>query len=100
MLLSVTIDPRHDTPEMLKEYARRYQANLSGWKFLTGSTKDIVLTTTAYGAEYQANQDGIVDHRLLTCLIDREGNVVQEFTGTNYTVDDLLKAIERSDGRG
>jgi protein SCO1/2 len=95
VLISVTIDPRHDTPEVLKEYARRYQANLSGWKFLTGSTKDIVLTTAAYGAEYQANQDGIVDHRLLACLIDREGNVVQEFTGTNYTVDDLLKAIER-----
>src|SRR5262245_2817471 len=38
MLLSITVDPQHDTPAVLKEYARRYQADTAGWKFLTGST--------------------------------------------------------------
>jgi protein SCO1/2 len=95
MLLSITIDPRHDTPEMLKEYAHRYSANLAGWKFLTGSTKDIILTATAYGAEYQANMDGIVDHRLLTVVINRDGSVVKEFPGTNHTVEDLLVEINK-----
>lgn len=95
VLLSVTIDPRHDTPVVLKEYARRYSANLAGWKFLTGDTKDIILTTSAYGAAYQANEDGIVDHRLLTCVINREGVVVKEFTGTNHTVENLLTEVNR-----
>jgi len=95
MLLSITIDPRHDTPAILKEYAQRYSANLAGWKFLVGSTRDTIMTASAFGADYQANQDGIVDHRLVTCVINREGVVVEEFVGTSYTVDEVLTAIEK-----
>jgi len=95
MLLSVSIDPRHDTPEVLKEYAKRYEANLNGWKFLTGSTRDIILTATAFGADYKAGSEGIIDHRLVTCVIDREGIVVKEFTGTNHTVNDLVAEVNR-----
>ena len=93
MLLSVTIDPRHDTPAVLKEYATRYEANLKGWKFLTGGRGDVISTAAAYGANYQAGSEGIVDHRLLTCVIDRAGIVVKEFTGANHTVDDLIAEI-------
>lgn len=95
MLLSVTIDPRHDTPDVLKDYAKRYEAHLNGWKFLTGSTRDIIMTAAAFGADYQSGMEGIVDHRLLTCVIDRDGAVVKEFTGTNHTVEDLLAEIDR-----
>jgi protein SCO1 len=93
MLLSISIDPRHDTPAVLKEYAQRYSANLAGWKFLVGNTRDTIMTASAFGADYQANQDGIVDHRLVTCVINREGTVVKEFSGTNYTVDELFAVI-------
>jgi protein SCO1/2 len=95
LLLSVTIDPRHDTPEVLRDYAKRYEANLNGWKFLTGSTRDTILTATAFGADYQASMDGIVDHRLITCVIDQNGTVVKEFTGTNHTVEDLAAEVTR-----
>ena len=95
MLLSVTIDPRQDTPEVLKAYAERYKANLSGWKFLTGSTRDILILATQYGAEYQGGSDGILDHRLLTCVVDQDGMLVQVFDGVNHTVDELLAAVEQ-----
>src|SRR5271167_2868317 len=35
--LSITIDPEHDTPEVLQRYARTFGADPAGWKFLTGS---------------------------------------------------------------
>ena len=95
MLLSITIDPRRDVPEVLKAYAQRYQANFAGWKFLTGTTRDILLVATAYGADYQASMEGVIDHRLLTCVIDQEGTVVKEFAGVNHTVEDLMAEIER-----
>jgi protein SCO1/2 len=94
-LLSVSIDPKHDTPRVLKDYAERYEANLAGWKFLTGSTRDIILTATAFGADYKAGAEGIVDHRLLTCIIDKNGQVVKEFTGTNHTVEDLSMEVDQ-----
>ena len=95
VLLSVTIDPRRDTPEVLKAYAKRYKAELSGWKFLTGSTRDILIVSTQYGAEYRGGSEGILDHRLLTCVIDQNGTVVQAFDGVKHTVDELLAAVEQ-----
>lgn len=37
-IVSFTVDPERDTPEVLKEYADRYGANLETWHFLTGYT--------------------------------------------------------------
>lgn len=95
MLVSVTIDPRRDTPEVLKAYAERYRADLSGWKFLTGAPHEILLVATEYGAEYRGGSAGIVDHRLLTYVIDRDGLVVRVFDGVNHTVEELLAALEQ-----
>lgn len=39
-LVSITIDPDHDTPAIMKEYLRRYRAR-KGWDFLTGSRADV-----------------------------------------------------------
>jgi mono/diheme cytochrome c family protein len=45
---SISIDPEHDTPGMLKAYAQRYQAG-PGWVFLTGRQADITLLRTKLG---------------------------------------------------
>ena len=94
MLVSVSIDPQRDTPSVLQVYARRYKADLSGWKFLTGTTRAILTVATQYGAEYLGGSEGVRDHRLLTCVIDQEGTLVQEFTGVNHTVDELMAVVE------
>ncbi len=35
-LVSITVDPEHDTPERLAAFAARYKANPERWKFVTG----------------------------------------------------------------
>ena len=35
-LVSITVDPAHDTPDVLKTYAKNYNANQQQWLFLTG----------------------------------------------------------------
>ncbi|TYO97106.1 protein SCO1/2 [Geothermobacter ehrlichii] len=47
--ISITIDPEHDSPEILKDYAARYRAQ-EGWIFLTGSRDDIVRVMRAFDA--------------------------------------------------
>jgi protein SCO1/2 len=37
LLVSLSVDPEHDTPQVLDEYARRYEADPQRWWFLTGS---------------------------------------------------------------
>ncbi len=38
---SVTVDPRHDTPDTLRAYAAAHHADTTRWTFLTGSTSAI-----------------------------------------------------------
>ncbi len=40
-LVSISVDPEHDTPHVLAEYARQAQADPEHWKFLTGSRESI-----------------------------------------------------------
>jgi protein SCO1/2 len=48
-LVSISIDPEHDTPKVMKEYLRRYRAK-PGWDFLTGSRGDIEKLMYAFNA--------------------------------------------------
>ena len=35
-LVSISVDPKHDTPAVLARYAKRYHADPAHWRFLTG----------------------------------------------------------------
>jgi protein SCO1/2 len=48
-LVSITIDPEHDTPKVMKEYLKRFRAK-PGWDFLTGSREDINTVMRAFDA--------------------------------------------------
>jgi protein SCO1 len=48
-LVSITIDPEHDTPKIMKEYLKRFRAK-PGWDFLTGSRQDINTVMRAFDA--------------------------------------------------
>jgi protein SCO1 len=48
-LVSLSIDPEHDTPERLREYARRFKAG-PRWLFLTGGLNDVVSVRKAFDA--------------------------------------------------
>jgi cytochrome oxidase Cu insertion factor (SCO1/SenC/PrrC family) len=40
-LVSITVDPEHDTPEVLREYAESFDAHSQRWLFLTGEKERI-----------------------------------------------------------
>src|SRR5207247_989594 len=40
-LLSITIDPQYDTPDVLLRYAKIWNAGPEGWRFLTGPDREI-----------------------------------------------------------
>ncbi|HET9712176.1 MAG TPA: SCO family protein [Pyrinomonadaceae bacterium] len=47
---SISIEPEHDTPEVLKEYAEKYHVG-PGWLFLTGKVTDIKLISHKLGLD-------------------------------------------------
>ena len=95
MLLSITVDPQHDTPAVLKAYARRYEADTSGWKFLTGSSPEIIAVTFQYGVDYYGESGGEINHLVATYIIDRVGNVARVLKGPNHTVGELFSEVQK-----
>jgi len=57
--ISISIDPEHDTPAALKEYAKKYDAG-PGWIFLTGKQDDIDMLSKKLGlwTDPSLTQDG------------------------------------------
>jgi protein SCO1/2 len=47
--ISITIDPEHDTPAVLREYAANFDAD-PDWMFLTGRLPDVVAVQRAFGS--------------------------------------------------
>ena len=93
VLLSITVDPQHDTPTVLKEYARRYQADTAGWKFLTGSTQAIITVAYQYGADYYGEPGKEINHLVATYVIDQAGNMVKVLKGPNHPAEELVQVV-------
>ena len=63
-LYSITIDPDHDTPEVLKSYAESYQVG-PAWTFLTGDEQDIILLRKKLGLYIEEIQsEDSTDHNV------------------------------------
>lgn len=62
VFVSVTIDSERDTPQVLKEYAQSFGADLNGWTFLTGSPADIREVARRYGVVTSKNVRPHISH--------------------------------------
>ena len=77
-IASISIDPVHDTPEILKSYAKEKGATLKNWHFLTGKKEDIYALSNdgfkLYAGENKEVEGGF-EHSGLFALIDKEGYI-------------------------
>ncbi len=90
--LSITIDPTFDTPEVLSQYARRWQAGES-WRFLTGTEEEVRAVAESFGLVYWA-EDGSITHTVATAVIGRDGRLAAMIDSAGYRPDQLLALVE------
>ena len=77
-IASFSINPKFDTPEILKAYANTHGATLKNWNFLTGDQEKIYeLANTGFTLFAGENSDaeGGFEHSGMFALIDKEGNI-------------------------
>ena len=95
VLLTISFDPKYDTPDILNRYARSQRAGGPGWHFLTGDPADIERVCNAFGIEYWP-EEGLITHTLQTAVIDREGKLAATVEGKDFTpqqLGDLVGAV-------
>lgn len=77
-IVSITIDPEHDTPAVLKEHREFLGVKSSNWNFLTGD-KTYIFDLSNKGFNLYAGQNnkaqGGFEHSGLFALIDKNGNI-------------------------
>lgn len=96
--VSVSIDPRRDTPEALRRYAETRGIDLAGWTLATGEPELVEEVLRVYAVGSLAQADGSVDHQILTYLIDPAGGVARHYWGSSQSVEEWVAAIAQVGG--
>jgi len=94
-ILTITVDPEHDTPKVLADYASRLGADPARWKFLTGDPKAVAEVATSFGMIYYPEQGQIV-HGQAAAVIDPAGRLATIYYGQNWEPEHLLRDLEKA----
>jgi protein SCO1/2 len=94
-LLSITMDPDFDRPEVLKEYSSRYGASASDWTFATGTVDQIKSLAGLVGL-YYARENGLITHDLRTALIGADGRLVHLWKSNVWTPYEVQRMVRET----
>jgi protein SCO1/2 len=84
--ISISINPQHDTPSILKRYREHYKATASNWQFLTGKeaeTHQLGIENFQIFAGRDEESEGGYAHSGAFTLVDKEGYVRGVYLGTD-----------------
>lgn len=80
-LISLSFDPEHDTPDILRKHALIRGATPPLWSYAVASHEELAKIAPALGLFYGPTQ-GEIAHNLCTAIIDRQGKLARVEVGT------------------
>lgn len=91
----ITIDPARDSTQVVNEYCEEFHPRLLG---LTGTPEQIKKITRLFRVYFSktndTDDDYLIDHSIISYLVDPEGNFVK-FFGKNSSANDMSMEIKR-----
>ena len=87
LILSHTVDPEHDTPGVLAQYAKKHNAIKGKWFFITGNKKQLYdMARNSYFITAMEGDGGPDDfiHSEQFVLIDKDKRIRGFYDGTDY----------------
>lgn len=102
-LVSFSVDPEYDSPEVLKAYGESYEADFSNWTFLTGYDFDTIkeISIKSFKSMLAEPPEGTdqVTHGTKFYLINPEGKVIKFYDGVQSSnmqsiINDLKKVTQ------
>lgn len=100
-IVTITVDPKNDTPKVLNRQANALGAKPGDWLFLTGSEEDVYkllregFKVTAVQNTGEERQPGLeVNHSQSVMLVDEKGRVIGKYNGLDeLEMERLRQAI-------
>ena len=95
-LVTVSFDPVTDTPAVLKGHAKKLNADLARWTFLTGDRDEIDRFAARFGVSISRamNDARDITHNLRTAIVDGDGKIVKVYTGNDWSPKQVLADLE------
>lgn len=78
-IVSISVYPEYDTPEVLKKYASQYDANTNRWHFLTGPEENV--QNVIKNGFKMGDYEDIIFHSEKFALVDQNGNIRGYYNG-------------------
>jgi protein SCO1/2 len=96
-LLSISFDPQHDTPKILRDYGfsvahTREPALFNHWEFAAPSPADLSKIANYFALTIKP-EGGLITHNLSTAVIGPDGKIVKWYHGSDWQVSDLIKDV-------
>jgi protein SCO1/2 len=92
--VTITTDPKNDTPDVLRAYGGQHGLDPVNWVFLTTSseqTEDLTRKLAEqFGHKFVKTEDGYQVHAIVTHIIDREGRWQANFHGLKFDPSNLV----------
>ena len=93
-LVSITLDPEHDTPGVLKEYAEVRGIDTSNFSFLTGPDAAVRQLLAQLGVIREFD-GATIKHSLATILINAAGKIAYRQDGSTWKVDGFVEHLKK-----
>ncbi|CAN5843128.1 hypothetical protein BH23PLA1_BH23PLA1_08470 [soil metagenome] len=95
--VSISLDPKTDTSEVLDRYAQIYAADRSAWHFLTGDPERVAEVIAAWDMWARIGPSGTLDHPSRIFLLDPQGQQREiynlEFLKPETVLRDVLEVL-------
>lgn len=100
-LVSISLDPGRDTPEVLRGYMRLYDVDPSNWTFLTGAPEAVAKVIADWGMWVRPAANGQLDHPSRVFLVDRRGRIREiynlNFLKPAWVAEDVQSLLDESE---
>lgn len=101
-LLTVSFDPKYDTPPVLRKYGLAYlgddPSGFSHWDFASTSPADLRKLAETFGLEY-FEEDNQITHTMDIVLINPDGTI-SKYWSTRWTAEELENALREASRSG
>jgi protein SCO1/2 len=97
-LVTISFDPAHDTPVVLRRHAADIGALPQTWRFLTGDVDRIESFAARFGVTVIRNPEDERDitHNLRTALIGADGTILEMWSGAEATPGEIVARLRRA----
>lgn len=100
-LLSISFDPKYDTPKVLRSYGEAYlgsstKPNFEHWDFAVPPESELAQVTQWFGVGVTPGEGATLTHSLSTVIVGKDGRVLAWYPSNEWTPAQALEVVRKA----